>query len=250
MHGILHDQLHMTKVCARWVPHLLTPDQRHERVQACEELLARYSMEGNDFLYRIVTGDESFFYYYEPESKRSSKEWKRAGSPPPTKLKQERSVNKVLYSFFWDHKGIILKEPVPVGVTITKTYYANILANELHQEIKRQRRGLVSAGVILHHDNAPAHTSHLVSFTIHNLQYELLRHPAYSPDLAPSDYFLFPLLKDYLKGRHYNDRSSLGSSIHQCLNSVSRDDFTAAIQKLPERWRRCISVEGRYFEKE
>ena len=39
------------------MPHLLTPEQRQERVQACEELLARYSMEGNDFLYRIVTGD-------------------------------------------------------------------------------------------------------------------------------------------------------------------------------------------------
>ncbi|CAF1533617.1 unnamed protein product, partial [Rotaria sp. Silwood1] len=65
--GIIHDQLHMTKVSARWVPHLLTPDQRYERVQACQELLARYSTEGNDFLFRIITGDESWLYYYDPE---------------------------------------------------------------------------------------------------------------------------------------------------------------------------------------
>jgi histone-lysine N-methyltransferase SETMAR len=139
---------------------------------------------------------------------------------------------------------------VPPGTTITKTYYANILSNELHPEIKKQRRGLISAGVILHHDNAPVHTSHLVSSTIHNLKYELLRHPPYSPGLAPSDYLLFPVLKDYLAGRHYNDRSSLGSSIYQCLNSMSEDDFTAAIQKLPERWQKFISADGRYFEKE
>jgi histone-lysine N-methyltransferase SETMAR len=249
VHGIIHDKLHMTKVSSRWAPHLLIPDQRHERVQSCLELLARYSAEGDDFLFRIITGDESFLYYYQPESKQSSKEWKRADSPPPTKLKQAKSVGKVLYSFFWDHKGIILKEPTPAGVTITKEYYANILV-ELHQEIKKQRRGLVSAGVILHHDNAPAHTSFLVSSTIHNLKYELLRHPPYSPDLAPSDYFLFPVLKDYLAGRHYNDRSSLGSSIYQCLNSMSEDDYTAAIRKLPERWQKCISAEGRYFEKQ
>ena len=60
----------------------------------------------------------------------------------------------------------------------------------------------------------------------------------------------FVVIKDYLKRRHYNDRSSFGSSIHQCLNSMTEDDFTAAIQKLPERWQKCISEEGRYFEKE
>jgi histone-lysine N-methyltransferase SETMAR len=79
------------------------------------------------------------------------------------------------------------------------------LVNKLHPEIKKQRQGLLSASVILHYDNPPAHTSHPVSSTIHNLKkYELLRHPPYSPDLAPSDYFLFPVLKDYLKGRHYS----------------------------------------------
>jgi transposase len=76
------------------------------------------------------------------------------------------------------------------------------------------------------------------------LKYELLRDPPYSPDLAPSAYFLFPVLKDYLKGRHYSDRSSLGSSIYQCLNSMSEDDFTAAILNLPERWQKCILAEG------
>ena len=41
------------------VPHLLTPIQKQERVEACEELLARCLKEGNDFLFRIITGDES-----------------------------------------------------------------------------------------------------------------------------------------------------------------------------------------------
>ena len=73
VHGILHDHLHMTKVCSTWVPHLLMPLQRHERVEACEELLARYEEEGNDFLSRIITDDESWLYCYQPESKQSFK---------------------------------------------------------------------------------------------------------------------------------------------------------------------------------
>ena len=130
------------------------------------------------------------------------------------------------------------------------TLYADILVNKLHPEIKKQRRDFISAGVILHHYNSPAHTSFLLSSTIHDLKYELLRHPPYPPDLAPNDYFSFPVLEGYLKGRHYNDRSSLGSSLYQCLNSIAEDDFTAAIQKLPVHWQKCISTEGRYFEKQ
>ena len=169
-----------------------------------------------------------------------------------------------------------MKEPVPAGTTITKTYYANIIinpfatgfhphpqtlpsniwdthserVNKLRPEIKKRRRTLISTDVILHHDNALSHTSYHVLSTIDNLRYELLRHPPYSPDLAPSDYYLFPLLKEYLKARRYEDRSALASSIHQCLNGLSEDDFTAAIQQLSERWRKCILVDGRNFEKE
>ena len=60
----------------------------------------------------------------------------------------------------------------------------------------------------------------------------------------------FFLLKNYLKARRYEDRSALDSSIYQCLNGASKDVFTAAIQQFPERWRKCISADGRNFEKE
>ena len=56
VHGILHDHLHMIKVCSTWISHLLMPLQRHERVEACGELSAPYEGEGNDFLCHITTG--------------------------------------------------------------------------------------------------------------------------------------------------------------------------------------------------
>ena len=111
---------------------------------------------------------------------------------------------------------------------------ANLLINKLHPKIKKRRRGLISTDVILHHDNASAHTSYSVLSAMHNLRYELLHHPPYSPDLTPSDYYLFPFSKKYLKARCYEDRSALASSIHQCLNGLSKNNFTAAIQQFPE----------------
>ena len=82
-----------------------------------------------------------------------------------------------------------------MDITITKTYYEDILVNQLRPEIKKQRRRLISACVILHYDNALAHASFLVSSTINGLKYELLRHPPSSPDLAPSDYFFVSCFK-------------------------------------------------------
>lgn len=60
-------------VSSTWVPHLLIRDQRHDPVQACQELLTHCAIEGYDFLFQIVTGDESWMYLYQPESKYSSK---------------------------------------------------------------------------------------------------------------------------------------------------------------------------------
>jgi hypothetical protein len=58
-----------TKVCSRWVPHMLTPEKKQKRVEICEELLKRYREEGDQFLLNIVTGDESWIHHFNPEEK-------------------------------------------------------------------------------------------------------------------------------------------------------------------------------------
>lgn len=58
-------------------------------------------------------------------------------------------------------------------------------------------------------DNAPAHKSHVAMQKIRDLGFELLEHPPYSPDLAPSDYHLFPQLKKSLKGRKFSSNEEV-----------------------------------------
>jgi len=67
-HQIIHDELGFHKVCARWVPRELTAEHKRKRVEICHRLLNRYKNEGEEFLSRIVTGDESWIHHYEPES--------------------------------------------------------------------------------------------------------------------------------------------------------------------------------------
>ena len=90
---------------------------------------------------------------------------------------KKNQLAKFYIPLFEDYKGIILKEPTSMSITIAKTYYADMLVNKLHPKIKKQRRSSISAGVILHHDNVSLRTFFLVS---HDLKYELLRRLLYS----------------------------------------------------------------------
>jgi histone-lysine N-methyltransferase SETMAR len=108
-HHIIHDVLKFRNVSARWVQRHLTPELKERRVDACEELLRRFEAEGDGFLARIVTGDETWVHYHQPETKRASKEWLHSSSPKPKKFRVQPSEGKVMLILFWDERGVILE---------------------------------------------------------------------------------------------------------------------------------------------
>ena len=105
-------------------------------------------------------------------------------------------------SVFWDAKSIVFIDYLQKGKTINGEYYAKLL-RELRQAIKSKRPRKLTKGALLHQDNAPAHKSLVAMSTVHDCSFELIDHHPYSPDLAPSDYFLFPNLKKHLAGKQY-----------------------------------------------
>ncbi|KFM79731.1 Mariner Mos1 transposase, partial [Stegodyphus mimosarum] len=108
---------------------------------------------------------------------------------------------KLLASVFWDAKGILFIDYLQTGKTINSDYYCNLL-NQLDEKIRERRPGLQKK-IIFRQDNAPAHTAQKTIAKITELKYELLQHPAYSPDLAPSDFWLLPHLKQYLSEKDF-----------------------------------------------
>ncbi|GFR68643.1 histone-lysine n-methyltransferase setmar-like protein [Elysia marginata] len=87
VHHIITNLLGYRKVSARWVPRMLTPQMKLQRVQICRELLAKFDDDGEDFLRQIVTNDEPRIHHYDPESKQQSKEYRHKTSPSPKKFK-------------------------------------------------------------------------------------------------------------------------------------------------------------------
>jgi len=77
----------------------------------------------------------------------------------------------------------------------------------------------------LHHDSAPAHTALSVRECLATKQITVLEHPVYSPDLAPSDSFLFPKIKEILKGRHFDDIDDISSDTTAILKAIPQNQF-------------------------
>ena len=118
----------------------------------------------------------------------------RAWVPRPKKFKTQLSAGKVMAIVFCGAKGVIMLDFLPKRSTITGVYYANLL-DQLRTVIREKRRGKLSIGVLLQQDNARVPNCKVAMDAVERNGYELIPHPACSPDLAPSDFFLFPNLK-------------------------------------------------------
>ena len=217
------------------------------RVKMCNEYCRQYNDEGDTFLNRVVTCDETWIHFFEPESRQQSSVWKHPSSPSPTKALISKSAGKVMAIIFCDMQGIILNHFVPPKTIVTGNYYATVIKSELLPAMKRKRIHLES-GILLHHDNAPSH-SRIVMDTVNKLGKELLAHPPNSPDLAICDFWLFPNLKiGYVEVNASPERSQGAENKH--LREMSRDGLQHVFRSWVERWNKCKLCEGRYSENE
>lgn len=100
VYTMLTDVLGMSKLSSRWVPRMLTPDQKRNRVKTSREFLALLQRNKQDSWRRLVTTDETWLHYYEPERKEQSKQWTRKGENAPRKFKRTISAGKVMPPYF------------------------------------------------------------------------------------------------------------------------------------------------------
>ena len=178
----------MVKLCARWIPHLLTSQQKEERVECAKNLLAKMRRWGTDGMKRLATGDETYVPYYQPGSRTERKEWVRKGDPPPTTIRPGTFQGKVLYTIFFTSEGVVAKVMSPPSATVTASSYKETV---LPAVIAGLREKQPIGTIHLHHDNAPAHRSSLVQLFLQEQGVDLVAHSPYSPDLAPCDLFSF-----------------------------------------------------------
>ena len=96
-----------------------------------------------------------------------------------------------------------MKHLVPKGKSVTAKFYKKVVLKKVQKYFQKQRPKYGLKNVSLLHDNASSHKAQIVTDYLKQENIRVLPHPAYSPDLAPSDYFLFPRLKGVLAGKRY-----------------------------------------------
>ena len=128
-----------------------------------------------------------------------------------------------------------------------RRYYIEVL-REFRKTFCRKRPELFESGQWhFHQDNAPVHKSILVTDYLTQMGIKTVPHPPYSPDLAPCDFWLFPKLKENLRGNCYSTIEDMKEAVTRVLNTLTQEDFQGAFQKLLERYNKCIDVGGEYF---
>ncbi len=160
-----------------------------------------------------------------------------------------------MLTLFFDHQGIVLSEFAAHGQRITSESYCGTL-RILKERLRKKRpqfwklpRGAAGPRPFwLHHDNASSHTAAPTMDLLRDSQIVTLEHPPNSPDLAPCNYFVFPQLKNALRGVRHANVPKMQAAVNRELCRITKADFAAAIDQLPVRWMKCVAAAGEYFE--
>ena len=134
----------------------------------------------------------------------------------------------------------------PRGQTINSSRYQETL-KKLARSIRLKRPDLEN--VILHHESARPHTACATTEAIAAKGWTVLPHPAYSPDLAPSDFHLFGPLKDYLRDQRFADDEAVKLAVNAWVRQCSSDFFSNGFINWRTRWLKCVERNGDYVEK-
>ena len=243
VHRIVTKELGLKLCSAKFLPNFLTPQHIVERFQHCSEMLQRTRLNPS-FLKKGMTMDEAWCYQYDPELKRQASQWLQPGGPRPVHVRRTISMKKVMLVAFFDFRGMVHFEFLRGGTVDTPTFLGILSYFREALRVKRPRQTR-----LLHMDNAPAHGARDTKLHLLLTGQRTVPHPALSPDLAPSDYWLFPHIKLPLRGRQFPSLDALEDEVTHQIGLIPAAEYRETIfKKWPKCWACCMHRNGDYFE--
>ena len=158
---ILKKRLDLRKVCAGWVPHLLTEEQMIQHLKCARELLKTYKGCNSRLISNLLTCDETWVHMFEPRRRADNKQWKRKDQKRSCIAKRTISSKK-LYTIFFNSSGPVVQVPCPSGHTVTGRFYKNSVLKKVKEIYNKKRLSKGWSAVHLLHDNASSHKCEVV----------------------------------------------------------------------------------------
>jgi histone-lysine N-methyltransferase SETMAR len=152
------------------------------------------------------------------------------------------------FDTFWEAQGPILEHCQERGTTVNSVRYSEMLWDHMKPAILTKRLGLLSKGVAMLHGNTRPHTAAHTAVSVRHLNFKVLKHPPYSPDLASSDYHPFDLISDPLRGRHFASDQEVKEAVRPWLVTQSKTSFSEGTRKLVDFWTKCVEKDKSYIE--
>jgi histone-lysine N-methyltransferase SETMAR len=241
-HGTVHyhfKELRLVSKLGDWSPHDLTAAQREKRVAACQQ---NCSLRRNfNWLDNLITGDEKWVLYINKTRKR---QWLPPGAKAQPTPKAGLHPEKRMLCIWWTVQGVVYWELLPNRATVNAARY-RIQLNRLAAELQRTRQDRCQ--IFFQHDNAKPHVAKTIKQKLEQLGWQLISHPPYSPDLAPSDYHLFRSLSNDLRSRKFEDEDALKQYLQEFFDSKPKEFYARGIHDLARRWRQVIESKGAYI---
>lgn len=246
---IIHEHLRMKKFYTKWVPYNQSAKQKEDRVQLARKFLMQFGTDFEQTKARLITSDETRVMYETPCTNESSREWHSEDSPRPQRPKLSPRGDKVMLTVWWDAKGIILLDYWRKSDKISYNQYDyQGLIRKVRNLLPRVRRGMMKAGPLVLIDNASIHTAGDTDECIRECGFEKINFPSHSPDIAPSDYYLFRNLKTWLRGQKFDNEEHLQRELEAWFESKPVSYYDRGIDQLRERMQRVINSGGDYIE--
>lgn len=230
----------MEQRIGRWIPHVLTPEIRTARCDAAMALLSK--SRRTSWLDRLVTGDEKWVLYV---NHCRIHQWVSQGETPQPEPRRDPHGMKVLLSIWWNIHGIVHFELLPSNTFITSSLYCSQLERVYSKLLLNYPQ---NTSFFYLHDNARPHISKLTREKILKLGWEVLPHAPYSPDMAPTDYYLFRALQAHLKHKSFINIEQIQNEIQFYFSSLPSTFFRDGIYSLVERWHAILRLNGEYLE--
>lgn len=240
----LHKSLKMKNVLFRWVPHLLTEQQKKIRVELSIEILKQLEIARKNKFKFILTGDESWFEYaYVNQRMWVLQEDTGQILTAPTDIQK-----KIMVTIFVNGDGLQFIDIKPHGVKINAEYFLCNIIQKLENlnvtnEAKNQKQKM-----LLHYDNAPSHNAKMVTDYLTKTTFRKVPHPPYSPDLAICDFGIFGTAKYSMQGKRFATEVELFSELLKFFKEKPKEFYFSLFESWIERLHKCIDIDGDYVE--
>ena len=240
----------MRKISAKFVPRVLREDQKERLCHDSREIVELIN-SNPAVLDALVTCDESWIYCYDPVTKGQFPVeacWHSQTLEGHTEQIHPQTFDNPFFFFFfwqpWHDLYALGSHWTDSQQGILCWYFKGV-----QKEIPSERLALFKWGKWhFHQDNAPVHNSILVTDYMIKMGIKTVPCPLYSLGLAPCNFWLFPKLKEKLRGCRYETIEEIKEAVTKVVDRLTQKDFHGTFQKLLEQYNKCTATGGDYFE--